>query len=38
MFPTKLLELRKQLKELLDIDLIQPSRAPYGAPILFQKK
>ncbi|RVW18054.1 hypothetical protein CK203_113343 [Vitis vinifera] len=32
------LELRKQLKELLDACLIQPSRAPYGAPMLFQKK
>ena len=34
----ELLELRKQLKELLDACLIQPSRAPYGAPVLFQKK
>ena len=38
MSPAKLLELRKQLKELLDAGLIQPSRAPYGAPVLFQKK
>ncbi|KAL6319749.1 hypothetical protein AAG906_036807 [Vitis piasezkii] len=38
MSPTELLELRKQLKELLDAGLIQPSRAPYGAPVLFQKK
>ena len=37
MSPTELLELRKQLKELLDAGLIQPSRAPYGAPVLFQK-
>ncbi|RVW20594.1 Transposon Ty3-G Gag-Pol polyprotein [Vitis vinifera] len=36
--PAELLELRKQLKELLDAGLIQPSRAPYGAPVLFQKK
>ena len=36
--PVELLELRKQLKELLDAGLIQPSRAPYGAPVLFQKK
>ena len=28
MSPTELLELRKQLKELLDAGLIQPSRAP----------
>ena len=36
--PVELLELRKQLKELLDVGLIQPSRAPYGALMLFQKK
>nr|CAN83492.1 hypothetical protein VITISV_022244 [Vitis vinifera] len=36
--PAELLELRKQLKELLDANLIQPSRVPYGAPVLFQKK
>ena len=34
----ELLELRKQLKELLDSSMIQPSRAPFGAPVLFQKK
>ena len=34
----ELLELQKQLKELLDAGLIQPSRTPYGAPVLFQKK
>ena len=38
MFPAELLELRKQLNELLDTGLIQPSRAPYGAPVLFQNK
>lgn len=31
-------ELRKQLKELLEAGDIRPSKAPYGAPILFQKK
>ena len=36
--PAELLELHKQLKELVDVGLIQPSRAPYGAPVLFQKK
>ena len=36
--PAELLELRKQLKELLDAGLIQPSRAPYSAPVMFQKK
>ncbi|PHT69504.1 hypothetical protein T459_24608 [Capsicum annuum] len=35
MTPKELVELRKQLNELLDADLIQPSKAPYGAPILF---
>ena len=24
--------------ELLDVGLVQPSKAPYGAPVLFQKK
>ena len=38
MSPAELLQLRKQLKELLDAGLIQPSRALYGAPMLFQKK
>ncbi|RVX11571.1 Transposon Ty3-I Gag-Pol polyprotein [Vitis vinifera] len=31
-------ELRRQLKELLDAGFIQPSKSPYGAPILFHKK
>ena len=31
----ELLELRKQLKELLDSGMIQPSRALFGAPVLF---
>ena len=34
----KLGELKKQLIELLDARLIQPSRSPYGVSILFQKK
>ena len=34
----KLEELRRQLKELLDAGFIQPSKAPYGASVLFQKK
>ena len=38
MAPKELTELRKQLNELLDVGLIQPSKAPYGAPSLFQKK
>jgi len=31
-------ELRRKLKELLDTGYIRPSKSPYGAPILFQKK
>ena len=38
MSPVELLELRKQLRELLDASLIQPLRVPYGALVLFQKK
>ncbi|KAL5831624.1 hypothetical protein ACOSQ4_016978 [Xanthoceras sorbifolium] len=38
MAPPELEELRKQLKDLLDAGYIQPSKAPYGAPVLFQRK
>ena len=38
MAPKELVELRKQLNELLDDGLIRSSKAPYGAPFLFQKK
>ena len=38
MAPPELEDLRRQLKELLDAGFIQPSMAPYGAPVLFQKK
>ena len=38
MAPKELVELRKQLNELLDAGLIQTSKASYGAPILFLKK
>ncbi|XP_075111336.1 uncharacterized protein LOC142181743 [Nicotiana tabacum] len=34
----ELAELQKQLNELLDAGLIQPSKALFGAPVLFQKK
>jgi hypothetical protein len=34
----ELLELRKQLDELLKAGFIQPSKSPFGAPILFVKK
>ena len=38
MAPPELEELRKQLKELLDSGHIKPSKAPFCAPIFFQKK
>ncbi|XP_019252669.1 PREDICTED: uncharacterized protein LOC109231463 [Nicotiana attenuata] len=38
MAPPELEELKKQLKELLDTGHILPSKAPFGAPVLFQKK
>ena len=34
----ELQELRRQFKELLDAGFIRPSKAPFGAPVLFQKK
>ena len=37
MAPKELVELRKQLNELLDTGLSQSCKAPYGAPFLFQK-
>ena len=36
--PPELAELRKQLGELLSGGLIRSSKAPFGAPVLFQKK
>ncbi|OMO75693.1 reverse transcriptase [Corchorus capsularis] len=38
MAPPELAELRKQLDELLKVGFIRPSKAPFGAPVLFQKK
>ncbi|XP_040942311.1 uncharacterized protein [Gossypium hirsutum] len=38
MSPPELEELQKHLKELLDAGFIRPSKSPYGAPVLFQKK
>ncbi|XP_025685400.1 uncharacterized mitochondrial protein AtMg00860-like [Arachis hypogaea] len=38
MAPPKLEELKKKLKDLLDAGFIRPSKEPYGAPVLFQKK
>ncbi|TYK27830.1 RNA-directed DNA polymerase-like protein [Cucumis melo var. makuwa] len=38
MAPPELAELRKQLDELLNAGFIRPEKAPYGAPVLFQKK
>jgi hypothetical protein len=34
----KIEELKKQLHDLLEKDVIQPSKSPWGAPILFVKK
>ena len=31
-------ELRKQLKEMLECGIIKPTKSPFGAPVLFQKK
>jgi hypothetical protein len=38
MAPPELEELKRQLRDLMDAGYIQPSKAPYGAPVLFQKK
>jgi hypothetical protein len=38
MSPAELDELKVQLKELIDSGFIQPSKSPYGAPVLFVKK
>ena len=38
MAPPELEELQRQLKDLLDAGYIHPSKAPFGAPVLFQKK
>ena len=38
MTPLELIELRKQLTELLDAGLVQLSKVMYGTPVLFQKK
>lgn len=34
----ELAELKKQLGKLLESEKIQPSKAPFGAPVLFQEK
>ena len=38
MSPLELTELRKQIRELLDLRLIRPSSSPWGAPVLFVRK
>ena len=38
MAPIELVELKKQLQELLDKGFIRPSVSPWGAPVLFVKK
>ncbi|XP_039056283.1 uncharacterized protein LOC120199174 [Hibiscus syriacus] len=38
MAPPELEEMHRQLKDLFDAGYIQPSKSPYGAPMLFHKK
>ncbi|KAL2923900.1 Retrovirus-related Pol polyprotein from transposon 17.6 [Bienertia sinuspersici] len=38
MGPSELAELRKQLDGLIEAGFVRPSKAPYGAPVLFQRK
>jgi hypothetical protein len=38
MSPLELAKLKKQLTELIDMGYIQPSKSPYGAPVLFVPK
>lgn len=38
MAPSELVELKKQLEELLDKGFIRPSVSPWGSPVLFVKK
>ncbi|KAL0358223.1 UNVERIFIED_CONTAM: Transposon Ty3-G Gag-Pol polyprotein [Sesamum calycinum] len=38
MAPAELAELRKQLDGLWEAGLVQPSKASYGSPVLFQRK
>ena len=38
MAPAELMELKKQLQELLDKGFIRPSISSWGTPILFMKK
>jgi hypothetical protein len=38
MAPKELVELKTQLKELIDKGFIRPSMSPWGAPVLFVKK
>lgn len=38
MSPLELDELKKQLDDLIEHGFIQPSKSPYGAPVLFVKK
>ncbi|KAL0449361.1 UNVERIFIED_CONTAM: hypothetical protein Slati_1492500 [Sesamum latifolium] len=34
----ELVELRKQLKEMLESGIIKPAKSSYGAPVLFQRR
>jgi hypothetical protein len=38
MSSTQLIELKKQIKELLEKGFIRPSSSPWGAPVIFVEK
>ena len=38
MAPPELVELKKKLNELLEVGFVRPSKTPFGASMLFQKK
>jgi len=38
MAPTKLVELKKQIEEVMQKQFIRPSTSPWGAPVLLVKK
>lgn len=38
MAPPELAELKRQLSEMIEAGQIRPSKSPFGAPVLFQKK
>ena len=38
MAPTELVELKKQIEDLMEKQFIRPSTSPWGAPVLLVKK